>query len=581
MQKKSYIGLACTGHDNALAIVNSEGKIVFAEATERYLQNKRAVNTPPDDVFRTRKLIEEYCDKDSALVMAKTWSSNVQAIMGGEQCDHIAKQITAYQNSNQLWSSLFPVYHHLCSVFVPSNVDRAGQALKFYCQNSKRDLSVRYFDHHLTHAATGCYTSPYHEAVCASIDGFGEGTSVSFYAYREGAIHKVDHAAHPPGGMESLGFFYGLIICGLCGFNAWEGEEWKVMGLAPYGKLNKEMYAAMQRFIQVDGFRLIHPDTAEEACQELLAYARKPGSSPLTVADLAFTGQQYFADIMTQLLDQLYALGISDNLVLGGGCALNSSYNGMILERTQFKSVHVYSAPADDGNAVGAALLAYYEDHPEQRPIPAVHTPYLGSEVSRETLTHLQQLGRIKGLVRLEREELYQRTAAIIAEGKICGWVQGRAEYGPRSLGNRSILADPRRADMKDRINGRVKFREEFRPFAPSILHEFGDEYFIDYQETPYMERTLLFRDGVKERVPAVVHANSSGRLQTVKKEWNEPYYRVISEFHRITGIPILLNTSLNVMGKPIIHSVEDAIALFFTTGLDAMVIEDYLILKD
>jgi carbamoyltransferase len=171
-------------------------------------------------------------------------------------------------------------------------------------------------------------------------------------------------------------------------------------------------------------------------------------------------------------------------------------------------------------------------------------------------------------------------TAKLLADGKLVGWVQGRAEFGPRALGNRSILADPRPADMKDKINSLVKFREEFRPFAPSILDEFGSEYFENYQVTPYMDRTLGFKETAREKVPAIVHVNATGRLQSVRREWNERYYDLIHEFYKLTGVPMLLNTSFNIMGKPIIHSVEDAVGLFFTTGLDALVIEDCLIEK-
>jgi carbamoyltransferase len=175
---------------------------------------------------------------------------------------------------------------------------------------------------------------------------------------------------------------------------------------------------------------------------------------------------------------------------------------------------------------------------------------------------------------------IHQETARLLAEGQLVGWVQGRAEFGPRALGNRSILADPRPPDMKDRINLRVKFREEFRPFAPSILDEFGDEYFESYQVSPYMERTLTFKESAREKVPAIVHVNRTGRLQSVRREWNEAYYELIYAFYQLTGVPMLLNTSFNVMGKPIMHSVEDAIGLFYTTGLDALAIEDYLIEK-
>lgn len=170
--------------------------------------------------------------------------------------------------------------------------------------------------------------------------------------------------------------------------------------------------------------------------------------------------------------------------------------------------------------------------------------------------------------------------AEALASGAIVGWVQGRAEFGPRALGNRSILADPRDPAMKDRINALVKFREEYRPFAPAILDRYGDEYFEDYQESPYMERALRFRKEVADRVPAVVHADGTGRVQTVKREWNERFYELIAAFYGLTGIPLVLNTSFNIMGKPIIHSVEDALGLFYTTGMDVLVIEDYLLEK-
>lgn len=580
MSKRNYIGLACTGHDNALAIVDSQGKVVFAEATERYLQNKRAVNYPPDDMFRIGKLIEKYCDKSAEIVLAKTWSDNVKSILSQES-EKARQQLEACDGDFPEWLARFKVYRHLCTSLVPPNYEYAGKEALFYCTKTNREIASLSFGHHLTHAATACYTSPYSDAVCAVADGFGEGASLAFFSYKNGEFQRLDATDRNTGGMASLGLLYGMVICGLCGFNGLEGEEWKVMGLAPYGKLDGRIYAALQRYLQVEGFELQHPDTAEDAYRELLAYARKPDTSPLSVADLAYTGQQFFADTMSQLLASLYELGISENLVLGGGCALNSSFNGQVLERTKFKKLHVYSAPADDGNAIGAALLAYYGDNPGEKPAQGFGSPYLGSEMSDEVLTNLQRFGGIKRMAKLTPAALYPRVATILSEGKIIGWVQGRAEFGPRALGNRSILADPRRAEMKEKINGRVKFREEFRPFAPSILHEFGDEYFLDYQEAPYMERTLRFREEVKEKVPAVVHGNGTGRLQTVKREWNERYYNLITAFYEKTGIPLLLNTSLNVMGKPIVHSVEDTIALFCTTGLDAMVIGDLLIEKE
>jgi carbamoyltransferase len=199
--------------------------------------------------------------------------------------------------------------------------------------------------------------------------------------------------------------------------------------------------------------------------------------------------------------------------------------------------------------------------------------------MSKEALVNLRKFSRIPRL-EVVGDAIAKRAAELLAQGKIVGWVQGRAEFGPRALGNRSILADPRHADIKDKINALIKFREEFRPFAPSILHEHGEEYFFHYQESPYMERTLIFREEIRDKVPAVVHVDGTGRLQTVREEWNPRYYRLIKEFFELTGIPIILNTSYNIMGKPIIHSVEDAISVFYTTGLDALAIEDVLIEK-
>ncbi|MBI3902617.1 MAG: carbamoyltransferase [Nitrosomonadales bacterium] len=579
MKKRSYVGLACTGHDNALAIVNAQGELVFAEAAERYLQNKRAFLSPPDDTFRIGKLIEEYCGADDDIVIAKTWSGDVKAIFERES-QAAAQVLQNAQQSPVAWQKLFGLYQATMALFLPP-MENAGANLSLYCGgHPTRNAIHKRYNHHLTHAATACYTSPFEEAVCLIVDGYGEGASVTAYAYKDGRLEAVGPDSYPLDGLSSLGIFYGAIVCDLCGFSAFEGEEWKVMGLAPYGKLDQSIYEMMRRVIRVNGLRIEFADDAPNAVAELEKYRRAPGSDAITVADLAHTGQQFFADILTQLLDNLYEMGISENLVLGGGCALNSSCAGRILDRTRFKNMHIFSAPADDGNAVGAAYLAYYEDHPEKRPKVASQSPYLGSTLSTEVLGHLAKFGHIDTLVKLPYDELYQKTARLLAEGKVVAWVQGRAEFGPRALGNRSILADPRDPAMKDKINGRVKFREEFRPFAPSILEEFGDEYFIHYQDTPYMERTLVFREEVRSRVPAVVHEDNTGRLQSVKKEWNPHYYGLIEAFYKLTGVPILLNTSLNVMGKPIVHSVEDAIALFYTTGVDVLVLEDYIIEK-
>ncbi len=577
-KKKNYIGLACTGHDNALAIVNSSGELVFAEATERYQQNKRAINTPPDDIIRIESLINEYCEPHAELVVAKTWSPATSVAFTSEhKLAEQRKKAFFGKGAQHFIADNASIYQYVMQ-FVANNIQNTGDHLKFRCDTSlQRSICFKAYNHHLTHAASACFTSPFDEAVCVIVDGFGEGTSIAIYRYKDHILTPIITTPMQGNLEKSLGVFYGT-LCGFCGFDLWRGEEWKVMGLAPYGKRNSELYRLLHSRLQVNGLQLECPETGNEVIEKLLSYIRRPGQSALEVADLAYTGQEVFCELMSELLNNVYNQRLSNNLVLGGGCGLNSAYNGKILQQTGFENLHVYSAPGDDGNAVGAAILAYREDHPAHTS-KSYHNPYTGSAISGKILEQAIKLGRLPAET-LSDTEICHRTAKLLAQGNIVGWVQGRAEFGPRALGNRSIIADPRHFDMKEKINAKVKFREEFRPFAPSILPEFGSEYFLDYQPSPYMERTLQFRPEVKEKVSAVVHADGTGRLQTINKDWNPRYYELIEAFYEITGIPLILNTSFNVMGKPIIHSVEDALAVFCSSGLDALVINNTLLLK-
>lgn len=249
-----------------------------------------------------------------------------------------------------------------------------------------------------------------------------------------------------------------------------------------------------------------------------------------------------------------------------------------MLARAGFDALHVPSAPADDGNAVGAALLAWAQDHPAASLPRGFLSPYLGSGVSTDTLERIA--ANEPRLRRMDEAALIEETARLLATGKLVGWVQGRAEFGPRALGNRSILADPRPAGAKAAINAKVKYREAFRPFAPAILAERGEDWFEDHQESPSMERTLRWREEKRALVPAVVHEDGTGRLQSVRRAWNPRFHALIEAFDRLTGMPVLLNTSFNIMGKPILHTAEDALLMFHTTGIDALVVEDWILVK-
>lgn len=592
MALRNYIGLACTGHDNAVAIVGDDGAIRFAEATERHLQSKRALQCPADDLYRLTELIDEHCDPSATLVVAKTWSADAGGILEGERrfAARRLRQIERVRERQDLAPELgatlecagplMSEYAFIVSL-VSDAIERAGRNVEYVCSartRTRHAVVTRAYSHHLTHAAASAFTSPFESAACAVIDGFGEGCTSQFFRFEGETLTAV---ARPPAERGDMGVSLGLFyadLCRLCGFDPWKGEEWKVMGLAAYGEADPELVALLRSYVRVDGLRVSHGENGLAVLPKIAAFGRRQDHPALRAANLARAGQTVFCELVQQLLRNLHEVAPHENLVLGGGCALNSSCNGTLLSRTPFERLHVFAAPADDGNAVGAALLAHREDHPDHRRTPRVESPYLGSTVSAEGLDRVRTYA---GFAHVERRaDVHLRAAELLASGRILGWVQGRAELGPRALGNRSILADPRPADMKDRINARVKFREEFRPFAPSVLHEHGDAYFAEYQASPYMERTLLFRPEVRSRVPAVVHVDGTGRLQSVRREWNERFHALISAFHARTGVPLVLNTSFNVMGKPIVHSVEDAVSVFCTSGLDALVIEDTIIEK-
>ena len=569
-----YIGLALSQHDPAIAIVDESGDVVFAEGAERFLQNKRAWHAIPDDVNRVVSLIPEHCEPGSELVLASSW------MLTGVDWDAAPRSVSVPATDtlhfegpsvefDEQWRTL--LHRHSTSKL------HAGLNLRFRASftpelSSFRIPELRSYDHHLCHAATACYASWFDEALCAVIDGRGETSGLSFYSYLGERIEQI----HVPESTASLGDFYNH-LCHLCGFDSLRGEEWKVMGLAAHGRLDSRWYEVFRSRIRVEGCELIR--NSYEAPDELVAesFERQPRER----ADLAFTGQRVFEEVCCELLTNFHARGSSDNLVIGGGCGLNSLWNGKIVGATPFKQVFLPSAPADDGCAVGAALLARVEDHgPPAANGRGLQSPYVGTRISEITIERCDRLGGLEYLRSRSSEGPAEQAAALLAAGKIVGWVQGRAEFGPRALGNRSILADPRRADIKDVLNARVKFREEFRPFCPAILDEHGAAYFQDYQVSPYMERAQLFRPEVRSKVPGVVHVDGTGRVQSVRREWNANFHDLLVRFLRLTGIPIVLNTSFNIMGKPIIHSVEDALGMFFTTGLDALVIGELVFEK-
>lgn len=578
--KKYYIGLSITYHDPALAIVDDQGEVLFAEATERYMQNKRALNCEADPLLRVKDLLDQYCPAADEIVIAINWRKkrplyeNIIAALGCLTAPGLKK--TGIKKLRSPLSN-YQLHHMIASQ--RNNIASAGINLVRIISEHYPDCSISFADyhHHLTHAATACYSSPFSESACAVIDSFGEKGSMAFYYFKNQQLQCL----HETKGTGSIGFYY-MKVTELCGFDWLKGEEWKVMGLAPYGKLNHELYGLLKTTISVQGFDCQHRSKNLYSSLAALEKFKRLDQNPIEqAADLAHTGQYFFSELMTDLLQHLQQVTGSKNLTLGGGCALNSAFNGQIKQRTNFDQVFIPSAPADDGTALGAAWLALHHQQPELKIATEkkLLSPYLGSKIYDSAITRLIKYNRALDIQYLP-DSICEATAGLLARGQLIGWIQGRAEFGPRALGNRSILADPRSATTKDKINQQIKFRESFRPFAPSVLHEHAKEYFENYHESPYMDKTLSITQSKQSQVAAVCHVDGTGRLQTVKQQWNPRYYQLINNFYQLTQVPMLLNTSFNIMGKPLVHSLDDALSVFLMTGLDALVVNDYLICK-
>ena len=452
---------------------------------------------------------------------------------------------------------------------------------------------ILYVDHHLAHAACAYYLSPFKSAAVITADGRGERETSILGIATPGGIVKLDSVFYP----HSLGLFYAAFTEFL-GFSP-ESDQWKVMALGAYGRHVPRLYEKVRGLVEVDAktgrfaldldmFGYHQPDIyGGRYCAPQLA--DRLGIEPVTPPaglkkrhyDLACALQAAYEDALWKMLRALHRQTGLKDVVLAGGCGMNSLANGKITRRSPFSRVYIPSCPDDSGIAPGAALWAYHEHGRRRKEIPRstadLHN-YWGPSYDGEAESTLQKY-------KIPYEKLAdapKTAAALIADGRLVGWFQGRMEFGQRALGNRSILADPRDATMKDKINAAVKYREAFRPFAPAILAKEAAAYFEMPKDdfVPYMEKVCSFRAAAKPLVPAVVHQDGTGRIQTVSRKSNPRFYRLIEEFERLTGVPIVLNTSFNLNGEPIVCEPKDAIRTFFSCGLDALIVGDCLVRK-
>jgi carbamoyltransferase len=453
---------------------------------------------------------------------------------------------------------------------------------------------VHGIEHHYCHLSSAFHVSPFDEAVVVSVDGFGDFASAAWGVGRGTDITVEDKVYFP----HSLGIFYQAMTQFL-GFPHY-GDEYKVMGLAPYGQPTQ--MDAMRRIVllQPDGsFKL---DLAYfRHATEKVEYEWENGSpsvgrlysdrlaellgpprakdEPLTQhhTDIARSVQAMYEEAFFHLLNGLHARHGLDAVCIAGGCGMNSVANGKVTLRTPFKHVYVQSAAGDAGGAIGAAYAVWHELGGARG--PAMNHAYLGpaateAEIEQLLLARADEIAAAGCTVEHipDEDELCRRTAAAIADGKVVGWFQGRMEWGPRALGNRSILGDPRRADMKDILNLKIKRRESFRPFAPSVLREAVSEWFELDGDVPFMMQVYQIRPERRAAIPAVTHVDGSGRLQTVASDVNPPYHRLISAFREQTGVPMVLNTSFNE-NEPVVCRPGEAMDCFLRTQMDLLVL--------
>ncbi|TSC89023.1 MAG: carbamoyltransferase [Parcubacteria group bacterium Gr01-1014_2] len=449
---------------------------------------------------------------------------------------------------------------------------------------------VLFSNHHLSHAASAFFCSPYDEAAILTVDGVGEWATTAL-SIGEGNKIRILKEVHFP---HSLGLLYSVFTAFL-GFEVNEGE-YKVMGMAPYGipryvdKVKKLITLTDDSSFRLNldyfKFQRSLSETFSNKFVELFGEPRNKNSQLQEFyADIAASIQAVLEEHLVALANHLYKLTGIDTLCLAGGVALNSVANWKIRQKTPFRQIYIQPASGDSGGALGAALALYHIAFNKKRGFVMGHA-YWGAEYSNEEIEKSFQERKLSYKFVSGEDELIDIVSDNITKGKVIGWFQGPFEWGPRALGNRSILADPRRAEMKDIVNTKIKFREPYRPFAPSVLAEHAGGFFeIPDLKSHYPARFMLYVVPVKKDkqgiVPAITHVDGSARPQLVFRETSPRYWKLIDRFRQKTSVPMLLNTSFNLRGEPIVNTPENAINTFLKSEMDMLVLEDFIVYKN
>lgn len=561
----AILGINCYKHDSAAALL-VDGELVAAAEEERFRRIKHFSGYPAKAI--------EYALEEASLETG--------------DIDHIAfymlPGLVMRENLAHSRHYLFKkggLYFLLSQLNGARRMKNIGATVREHLGSGLK-APVTFVEHHRAHADAAVFCSGFESAAVLTMDGVGERDTGILGTFSDGRLKIHSRSRFP----DSPGIFYSAVTRYL-GFTP-DNDEYKVMGLSSYGE--PEFLEIFRKVISCHRGRMkvntgmldihmgVHHSSFTRELSRVLGLPRKPGEEITeTHKNIACSAQRALEEVGLSLARHLREISGQDRLVISGGVGLNCVMNGLIEKESGFS--HVYPMPAshDAGTSVGAALQVHRKFYPDVRPVTP-ESMYLGPSFSRDEILKDLELAKLSWE---EPGDLADKTAEMVAEGKIVALFNGRMEFGPRALGNRSILADPRRQQMKDILNSVVKHREPFRPFCPSCLRENAAEYFLGCDEAPYMIKTYPVATDRKQDIPSVTHVDGTARVQTVDREVNPFYYSVIDSFHRRTGVPVILNTSFNVRGEPIVTTPVDAVRCFYGTGIDVLVMPPFLLSKD
>jgi carbamoyltransferase len=556
------LGINCFAHDTAAALLRDGELVAFVEE-ERFNREKHTKAFPDSAI--------EFCLREAGIgirdvdVVAFAHRAGLDFRRGMRdllrRLPRSAKAVAA-------------------QCYVDLNLVRKQQAFVRRWGYRGRMMNV---GHHESHAASAFYASGFDEAAVLTLDRGGDWLSTTLAHGQGHDLRTLAEVRNP----DSLGEVYTSLTWYL-GFHP-NADEGKVMGLAPYGRdrfvsdFRDLVHLTPDGLFKVNlawfGYQT-NPDPTHWLSDRFLERYGRPRAPESEITphheDLAYALQAVTEETGLHIATALHGVTGSKNLALAGGVALNSVMNSRLLHETPFEHIFIQPAAGDAGNALGAALYTWHQVFGNPRAWRMEHAFY-GPE---RPLSEMKEALAHRGLSFREVNDPAREAARLLADSKIVGWFQGRAEVGPRALGARSILADPRRAEMKDVVNAQVKHREGFRPFAPAVLHESGAEYFDAYYPNPFMLLVLPVRHDKRDVIPAVTHVDGTGRMQTVTREGNAAFRAVIDAFRARTGVPVVLNTSYNLRGEPMVNTPEQAVADYLSTGMDALVLGPYLLEK-